>query len=125
MPQSPSPSPSMAEVVEFLCGEAPLDGVWFGDPPPPGRGPFWWRKHLRAALQQQEAGSGLTSFRDAQALAARFHEAYERLAPSFGYETRPETRALDLQSANGRLMVAVCQELALRSLPHAAERGRQ
>lgn len=54
---------------------------------------------------------GLASFRTAQALAERFHEAYERLAPSFGYTTRTETRAFDPQSANGRLMVAVCQEL--------------
>lgn len=27
-------------------------------------------------------------------LAAQFHEAYERLAPSFGYTTRPESRTL-------------------------------
>lgn len=45
------------------------------------------------------------------ALARKFHEAYERLAPQFGYETRQETRAFDPKSANGRLMVAVCAEL--------------
>ncbi len=39
------------------------------------------------------------------------HRAYERLAPSFGYETRQETRAFDPESKNGRLMVAVCGEL--------------
>jgi hypothetical protein len=65
-----------------------------------------------AGTQVLEAtGSRLASFRKAQALAERFHEAYERLAPQFGYTTRPETRTLDLQSNNGRLMVAVCQEL--------------
>jgi len=47
----------------------------------------------------------------ATALAQKFHEAYERLAPQFGYETRPDTREIDLSSANGRLMVAVCTEL--------------
>lgn len=47
----------------------------------------------------------------ALALAKQFHEAYERLAPSFGYETRPETREFDPDSVNGRLMVAVCQEV--------------
>lgn len=47
----------------------------------------------------------------ALALAIRFHETYERLAPSFGYETRKETRAFDPTTPNGRLMVAVCAEL--------------
>jgi len=44
-------------------------------------------------------------------LAVRFHETYERLAPGFGYTTRPETRVFDSHSPNGRLMVAVCGEL--------------
>lgn len=45
-------------------------------------------------------------------LAMLFHEAYERLAPSFGYETRDDTKSLDLNSPNGKLMVAVCTEIA-------------
>ena len=52
----------------------------------------------------------------ALALAIRFHETYERLAPSFGYETRTDTRRFDPESKNGRLMVAVCAEL-LKSDP--------
>lgn len=48
-------------------------------------------------------------------LAQRFHETYERMAPQFGYETRPDTRAFDPDSPNGRLMVAVCT--ALLTLP--------
>jgi hypothetical protein len=47
----------------------------------------------------------------ALALAKQFHDTYERLAPSFGYETRPETRVFDPDSANGRLMIAVCKEI--------------
>lgn len=47
----------------------------------------------------------------AQQLAERFHETYERLAPEFGYETRPDTRTFDPSTQNGRLMVAVCAEL--------------
>lgn len=38
------------EVIRFLLGEGPLDGVHFGDKHPTERGAFWWRKHLRAAL---------------------------------------------------------------------------
>lgn len=53
----------------------------------------------------------------ARELALKFHEAYERMAPSFGYETRTETRAFDPESANGRLMIAVCSEL----LPYARQ----
>lgn len=44
-------------------------------------------------------------------IARLFHEAYERLAPTFGYETRPETRAFDPESPNGKLMVAVVSEV--------------
>jgi hypothetical protein len=49
---------------------------------------------------------------DGEALARRFHEIYERLAPSFGYETRAETREFDPATPNGKLMIAVCQEVA-------------
>lgn len=45
-------------------------------------------------------------------LAIKFHETYERLAPSFGYETRTETRTFDPESKNGKLMVAVCGEMS-------------
>lgn len=45
---------------------------------------------------------------DALRLARLFHETYERLAPSFGYETRDDTKVFDPTSKNGRLMVAVC-----------------
>lgn len=55
----------------------------------------------------------------ASRLALLFHEAYERLAPEFGYETRTETRSFDVESPNGKLMVAVCQRilLELRTTP--------
>ena len=46
-----------------------------------------------------------------QDLAKFFHETYERLAPSYGYTTRPETRELDFDSPNGQLMVVVCKEV--------------
>lgn len=48
---------------------------------------------------------------DAEKLARLFHETYERLAPDFGHEKRQETREFDPESANGRLMLAVCGEL--------------
>ena len=45
-------------------------------------------------------------------LALQFHELYERLAPSFGYETRTETRQFEPTTPNGLLMLAVCTEIA-------------
>ena len=50
---------------------------------------------------------------DAEQLARRFHETYERLAPSFGYETRKDS-AVPWESVpekNRKLMIAVCAEI--------------
>lgn len=48
-------------------------------------------------------------------LARLFHEWYERLAPSFGYETRRETAVpwheIPEDSPNKRLMIAVCRKI--------------
>ena len=46
-------------------------------------------------------------------LARRFHETYERLAPSFGYETRKASAVPweDVPEQNRALMTAVCAEL--------------
>ncbi len=48
---------------------------------------------------------------EAAKLALLFHNNYEKLAPSFGYETRQDTKEFDFKSNNGRLMVAVCSEV--------------
>jgi hypothetical protein len=44
-------------------------------------------------------------------LAILFHNTYERLAPSFGYETRVDTKLFDITTPNGKLMIAVCKEV--------------
>jgi hypothetical protein len=56
----------------------------------------------------------------AEAVARRFHEAYERLAPDFGYRTREASAKPwdEVPEQNRALMVAVCAEL----LPHLHER---
>lgn len=50
---------------------------------------------------------------DPEALARRFHETYEALAPTFGYETRRASAVPweDVPEQNKRLMIAVCAEL--------------
>lgn len=58
----------------------------------------------------------------AMELAIRFHEAYERLAPRYKYETKPETREFDPQTPNGRLMIAVCREIIERNAMNNKEK---
>jgi fructose-specific phosphotransferase system component IIB len=50
-------------------------------------------------------------------MAELFHEAYERLAPEFGYETREETRQFDPESKNGKLMIATCAAVIAHARP--------
>jgi hypothetical protein len=64
-------------------------------------------------------------------LAQQFHEAYERLAPSFGYATREASRKpwADVPANNRALMTAVCAELLSRVQPDppppSASRARE
>ena len=64
---------------------------------------------------------------DAERLAQAFHEAYERLAPSFGYETRKASAKpwSEVPENNRALMTAVCAEMLdrLRSSPVSAADG--
>ena len=44
-------------------------------------------------------------------MAEFFHDTYEQLAPRFGYKTRIDTKEFNKESPNGRLMMAVCNEM--------------
>lgn len=44
-------------------------------------------------------------------LAQLFHNAYEGLAPQFGYTTREESREFDADSQNGQLMIATAEAI--------------
>ena len=46
-------------------------------------------------------------------IAQKFHEAYEKLAPEFSYETREATAVpwVDVPENNKRLMIAVAAKL--------------
>lgn len=50
---------------------------------------------------------------EAEALAQRFHETYERLAPGFGYKTRDASVVpwAAVPEQNKALMISVCAEL--------------
>jgi hypothetical protein len=48
---SPKDAVNVSELIEFLDGSGPLDGVWFGEEHPTLKGKFWWRKYLPALSQ--------------------------------------------------------------------------
>lgn len=60
--------------------------------------------------------------RRAERLAQQFHETYERLAPSHGYETRKASAVPwhDVPEQNKRLMIDVCVHLIETGSVHAA-----
>jgi hypothetical protein len=53
---------------------------------------------------------------DPEYLARLFHEAYERLAPSFGYQTRKDSAVpwAEVPEPNKSLMIAVAREVLER-----------
>jgi hypothetical protein len=70
-------------------------------------------EQLEAARHGTLVGGDGPADPQAEAIAQRFHEAYERLAPAHGYETR-EASAVPWESVphqNKRLMTAVVREL--------------
>lgn len=46
-------SSDLQTVLRFLMGEAPLEGVNFGEKHPTKAGAFWWRLNLRAAMHAE------------------------------------------------------------------------
>lgn len=60
-------------------------------------------------LARYERGALLRS--DPEALARKFHDTYESLAPLFGYRTRENTKGFDPSSPNGKLMIEVCKAI--------------
>ncbi|GAC1478400.1 MAG: hypothetical protein NVS1B6_19730 [Steroidobacteraceae bacterium] len=87
------------------CRCQPQDGVMC----PFGPTPNDWKPWKEEAMTTPHDLAGLSDW--LRGMASRFHHTYERLAPRFGYTTRPETRHFDPDSPNGRLMIAVCAEL--------------
>jgi hypothetical protein len=51
--------------------------------------------------------------------AQRLHDAYEELAPHFGYTTRPDTRQFDPDSPNGQLMIATIRRVLIEQAASA------
>lgn len=56
---------------------------------------------------------------NAEQLAQKFHETYERLAPTHGYETRKDSAVPweNVPEKNKKLMTAVCEEILKLMFP--------
>lgn len=57
----------MKKVINFLLGESDLDGYYFGENPK--RKPFFWRTHLRAEWEKQQARIAELEQREAELAA--------------------------------------------------------
>lgn len=69
----------------------------------------------------------MTNITTPEQLAQRFHDTYERLAPSFGYETRKESKVewTNVPENNRQLMIAVATEVLKMMQGHELEELRQ
>jgi hypothetical protein len=97
---------SLAAVVAFLDGSAPLDGVWFGERHPTERGGFWWRKHLRAAVAETDAplATGRVGVAVDDAMVERALATFDRAVSAFA--------AFDVPARTSAMRAAILESLA-------------
>jgi hypothetical protein len=88
------------------------------------------REHLYPQLEKLISSllsapeSGQNCYKNGLELAKKFHELYEKNAHNYGYETRKETREFNEDTPNGKLMIAVCEQI-LASLPAPESGGEE
>ncbi len=84
-------------------------------------GQYYWQLAKLNLLESDPAFSEVwrRPVPDAETVARFFHETYERLAPNFAYETRPETAKPwdDVPTRNKQLMIAVAAEVLTMLFP--------
>ncbi len=84
-------------------------------------GQFYWQLAKNGLLGKQSPPKQRRRMPmpDAESVARIFHETYERLAPSFGYETREATRGSwdNMPERNKHLMIATTAELLATLFP--------
>jgi hypothetical protein len=74
-PSEPTPA-LRADVLAFLRGEAPLDGVWFGDAHPVYGDRFWWRVYLRDIEPTVPEGYALVPVEPTPAMMDAYRAAF-------------------------------------------------
>lgn len=84
-------------------------------------GRFYWQLAKNNLLDASPSSAFSRRFPmpDAESVAKLFHEAYERLAPAFGYETRETTRVPweQVPENNKHLMIAAAAEVLAMLFP--------
>ena len=108
--------------------DCPVDRVPYGDRPCQGPGTYYcdedtWGSPCRA-WQARNGGyaapDGMETAEPtiAEQVARAFHEAYEQLAPAYGYRTREASAKpwRDVPVRNRRLMVATVEDLLARAV---------
>lgn len=84
-------------------------------------GQFYWQLAKKNLLGDSQTPHPVrrSPMPDAESVARLFHEAYERLAPYFSYETRETTRVPweNVPAPNKRLMIAATSEVLAMLFP--------
>jgi len=92
-------------------------------------GQFYWQLAKNGLLGKQSPPKQKRRMPmpDAESVARLFHETYERLAPTFGYETREATRVSwdNMPERNKRLMIATTAELLAMLFPLEEQDGTE
>lgn len=63
--------------------------------------------------------------KEIEEFAKLFHDIYEKLAPDFGYHTRPEYREWNTNTNNAQLMMAVCEIVLAEILKRFGEKDKE
>lgn len=81
------------------------------------------RERRKAEIAQAVTSKKEQRERDAKRIARAFHDAYERLAPSYGYETRRASAKPfgDIPENNKALMIATVSELLAHDVIEASD----
>jgi hypothetical protein len=117
-PETEALNVALSGLNAFLCGELPLDGVWFGQKHPNKVGNFWWRKHVRRVMA--DVMLALTAHRD-------FAKAVISAIDNGNLDnTADEDSCGVLHDAALDLLAPVSQpETAVRASPKESHKGEQ
>lgn len=69
---------TLDKMFAFLLGEGEIDGCSFGDDHPTYTGKFWWRAHLRSAMESHLSAQAKVQDEDVERAASHAYQAHYR-----------------------------------------------
>lgn len=81
------------KLLSFLEGYSDYDGRWFGDTPEGAVGAFWWRKHLRKAIEAERRKHLLDLIGPNEPVDGYSKDPNRSVRPAARNEVRDELRA--------------------------------